>query len=256
MADTSLYDRIGTQYTVTRREDPRIAAAIHRALDDASSVLNVGAGAGAYEPRDRDVIAVEPSAVMVAQRPAGSAPAITASAEALPFPDRSFDAAMAVFSDHHWRDPLRGLRELRRVARRRVVLFNLDPAQAERFWLTSEYLPGSLGLIPECYRQPGVWADDLARELGEVGFEAVPIPHDCKDGFYCAFWRRPAAYLERRVRAGTSVFARLDRGEVEDAIARLRDDLRSGSWEARHADLLELDQLHLGMYVVTAEVGA
>jgi SAM-dependent methyltransferase len=181
---------------------------------------------------------------------------VVASAEELPFPDRSFDAAIAVLSDHHWRDRLRGLRELRRVARQRVVLFNADPAEAERFWLTTEYLPGFLGLIPERYRERGAWAEELARELGQVRVDPVPIPNDCRDGFYGAFWRRPAAYLEGRVRHATSVFARLDRDEVKDGVACLGDDLRSGRWDARHADLLELDQLDLGMYVVAAELTA
>src|SRR5919198_6304706 len=165
MASTALYDRIGRGYTDTRRTDPRLAARIWEALGDARTVVNVGAGSGSYEPADREVVAVEPSAAMIAQRPAGAAPVVRASAEELPFPDRSFDAALAVHSDHHWRDRLRGLRELRRVARRRVVLFNVDPAEVGRFWLTSEYLPGSLCLFPERYREPGVWVKELAREL-------------------------------------------------------------------------------------------
>src|SRR5919204_3084939 len=172
---STLYDRIGGSYQATRKPDPRLAALILEALGDARSVLNVGAGAGSYEPADREVVAVEPSAAMIAQRPAGAAPALPASAEELPFPDRSFDAALAVLSDHHWRDWLRGLRELRRVARRRVVLFNADPAAAERFWLTTEYLPGFLRLISDRYRQPGVWVNELARELGEVRVVPVPI---------------------------------------------------------------------------------
>jgi SAM-dependent methyltransferase len=225
VASPALYDRIGRGYGATRRQDPHIARAIHDALGDALSVLNVGAGSGSYEPSDRDVVAVEPSSVMIAQRPRGAAPAIAEEAEALPFGDGAFDAVMAVLSDHHWRDRSRGLAELRRVARRRVVLFNADPAQAERFWLTREYLPGVLRLIPAPYRRPGAWRRELEELLGPVRLHPVPIPHDCEDGFYGAFWRRPGAYLEPRVRAGISVFARLPGNELTEALRRLRDDL-------------------------------
>ena len=252
MASTPLYDAIGRRYTATRRTDPRIAEAIWRALGDARTVVNVGAGTSSYEPPDREVVAVEPSEAMIAQRPPGAAPCVRATAEGLPFEDASFDAAMAVLSDHHWRDRLRGLGELRRVARR-VVLFNADPAQAKRFWLTTEYLPGFCDLIPEPYRVAGYWKAELARELGELHTLPVPIPHDCQDGFYGAFWQRPAAYLDPRVRAGISVFAHLDAKEVERGLAGLRADLRTGAWEARHASLLTLDELDLGYRVVIAE---
>ena len=249
-----LYDRIGTTYTSTRRSDPRIERAIHDALGDARSVVNVGAGAGGYEPADREVVAVEPSPVMIAQRPAGAAPVIRAEAERLPFADNAFDAAMAVLSDHHWKDRRRGLEELRRVARRRVVLFNIDPARADALWMTSEYLPAFLDLIEPRYREPGYWESELASILGTVRFKEVPIPHDCADGFYGAFWRRPRAYLDPVVRAGISVFAQLDPGHVGHGIAALAADLESGAWERRHRDLLALDELRLGYYVVVAEL--
>ena len=200
------YDSIGQGYTETRRPDPRIAALIWRALGDARDVLNVGAGAGAYEPEDREVVAVEPSAVMIAQRPPRAAKVVQAAAEELPFDDGSFDAVMAVLSDHHWRDRLRGFAELRRVARRRVVLVNFDPAQSGLFWLTTEYLPSFVDLIPELYRTAGVWESELRQAFGDLTLVPVPIPHDCFDGFYGAFWRRPVAYLNARVRCGISVF--------------------------------------------------
>jgi SAM-dependent methyltransferase len=249
-----LYDEIGRGYTATRGQDPRIAQALWRALGDADSVLNVGAGAGAYEPPDRNVLAAEPSGTMIAQRPAGAAPVVQASAEALPLPDDSFDAVMAVLSDHHWRDRLRGLRELRRVARRRVVLFNADPAQADQFWLSREYLPEFLDLIPAQYRDPGPWEEELAHVLGPVSLHPVPIPHDCHDGFYGAYWRRPDAYLDPRVRAGISVFAHLPPTAVQSGLARLRADLTDGTWQARHADLAGLEELDLGYRVVVAEL--
>jgi SAM-dependent methyltransferase len=246
-AGTTLYDRIGGNYTTTRREDPRIARAIHAALGDARTVLNVGAGTGSYEPRDRSVLAVEPSAVMAAQRLADAAPLVRASAEALPFGDSSFDAAMAVLSDHHWRDARRGLRELGRVARRRVVLFSWDPSHADAFWLTRDYLQSAkrLRVMP---------IGDSVRCLGGARVVPVAIPHDCRDGFYHAFWRRPAAYLDERVRAGISVFARLDHNEKADALDRLKADLQTGVWYERNAEVLQLAELDLGYRLLVAEL--
>jgi SAM-dependent methyltransferase len=249
-----LYDRIGTSYTATRRADPRLAAAIWEAIGDAATVLNVGAGTGAYEPTDRDVVAVEPSAVMIAQRAAGSAKVVQASAEWLPFADRAFEVAMAVLSDHHWRDRRRGLRELERVARRRIVLFSADPAENGRFWMTTEYLPAFLELIDVRYRDAGAWARELEAIFGRVRLVGVPIPHDCVDGFYGAFWRRPEAFLDPVVRAGISVFTQLDGDHVERGLRALENDLRTGAWRERHRHLLELEELHLGYYVVVAEL--
>ena len=155
--ERALYDQIGQSYSATRQTDPRLAELIWEALGNAETVLNVGAGSGAYEPRDRSVCTVELSAVMIAQRPAGGARAAQASAEALPFADSSLDAVLAVHSDNHRRDRQQGLQELRRMARRRVVLFNANPAEAGLFWLTAEYLPGVLVLIPARYGAAGVW---------------------------------------------------------------------------------------------------
>ena len=245
---SALYDRIGSTYTATRQEDPRIAQAIHAALSYARSVLNVGAGTGSYEPHDRELTAVEPSAVMIAHRPRAAAPVVQAHAEALPFLDSSFDAAMAILSDHHWDDRAAGLRELRRVARRRVVLFTWDPRFRNEFWLTRDYLPASKRLVP------GMALQDIAGCLGGARILPVPVPWDCRDGFYHAFWRRPEAYLDDRVRAGISVFARLDDDEKASALARLRADLRTGAWEKRNLDLLQLDELDLGYRLVVAEL--
>ena len=249
MGDDALYDRIGLSYTTTRRADPRIAAAIEDALGDAVSVVNVGAGTGSYEPADRRVVAIEPSPVMIAQRPPGAAPAVLASAEALPLADSSVDAAMAVLSDHHWADRARGLGEMRRVARRRVVVFQFDPAFAEAFWMTRDYLPTFLR------RMRGRSLAELMAPLGPVEMRPVPIPHDCVDGFFSAHWRRPEAFLDPEVRAGISVFHLLPADEVAEGVARLRADLDSGAWARRNAGLLELDELDLGFRVVLAELG-
>jgi len=239
-----LYDRIGVGYTSTRREDPSIAAAIHAALGDARTVVNVGAGAGSYEPRDREVLAVEPSPVMLAQRPPGAAPVVQASADALPFADGEFDAAMAVLSDHHWPDRAAGLRELKRVSRR-VVVFQCDVGPAfEAFWLVRDYLT--------TFRPRSMSIAELADILGAHRVEPVPIPHDCRDGFLSAYWRRPHAYLDPRVRDGISIFRLLPSADVERAITRLREDLESGEWERRNAAILDREAMDLGYRLVVA----
>ena len=243
-----LYDRIGEGYAAVRREDPSIAAAIHAALGDARTIVNVGAGTGSYEPRDRDVVAVEPSPVMLSQRPVDAAPAVQASAERLPFADGAFDAAMAILSDHHWPDRAAGLRELRRVARRRAVVFQCDLDAMTDFWLVRDYLT--------TFRVTSMSIGELAGHLGAERIEPVPIPHDCRDGFLSAYWRRPRAYLDQRVRDGISVFRLLPPADVDDAIERLRADLESGEWARRNADILEREEMDLGYRLVVAEYGA
>jgi SAM-dependent methyltransferase len=240
----ALYDEYGRTYGATRRADPRWEAAISEALGDARTVLNVGAGTGNYEPRDRDVVAVEPSEVMIAQRPRGAARVVRAHAEDLPFADAEFEVSMAVLSDHHWGDRARGLRELRRVARRSVVL-TYDPSLADAFWFTRDYLPGFKKL-------PGMTIDEVSGHLGGAEARVVPVPHDCRDGFYPAFWRRPRAYLDERVRAGISIFHRVDSGLVDAALERLRADLASGEWRRRNADVLDLDEIDLGFRLLIA----
>ncbi|MEU1725241.1 class I SAM-dependent methyltransferase [Nonomuraea sp. NPDC005692] len=248
MSGAPLYDTIGAAYTTTRRTDPRIAARISAALGDAGTVLNVGAGTGSYEPPDRYVLAVEPSALMRSQRPAGAAPCLAGSAERLPFDDGSFDAAMAVSSVHHWPDVLAGLREMRRVARR-VVVFTHDTSDAgwrDRFWLSRDYLPEVAGLVAG---RPSV--TELAAAIG-ARLEPVPVPWDCADGLFEAFWRRPEAYLEEDVRRGMSVWARLGPDVERRAVRDLRDDLASGRWAGRNGDLLDLDEAELGLRLLIA----
>jgi SAM-dependent methyltransferase len=246
------YDVIGRSYVATRAEDPRIAAAIHAALGDAGTVLNVGAGTGSYEPRDGDVTAVEPSAVMRAQRAPDAAPCLDARAEALPFPDGAFDVAMAVLSDHHWSERLAGLRELRRVGRR-AVIFQWDPAFRDAFWLVRrERGSPDYGLASFAHAAGESFAAVKAA-LGATREVTVPIPHDCRDGFLMAYWRRPEAYLDPVVRANISVFALLPAAEVDAMVATLRAELESGAWARRHADLLDRDELDLGYRVLIAE---
>jgi len=243
------YDSIGRTYTATRQTDPRIAARIWAALGDARTIVNVGAGTGNYEPPDREVTAVEPSAVMIAQRASDAAPAVQASAEELPFEDDSFDAAMAVLTLHHWSDWQAGCAELRRVARDRVVVFSWDPTYRGRMWLSAEYFPT---LSWQDVREfPPLHAQAAALQ---ASVEVVPVPWDCRDGFFSAFWRRPEAYLDPAVRAGISTMARRE-DELADGIARLRADLESGEWARRHADLLDLEELDLGYRLLVASLG-
>jgi SAM-dependent methyltransferase len=243
-----LYDRIGRGYATTRRTDPRLAAAIQDALGDARSVVNVGAGTGAYEPPGGRVVAVEPSREMIRQRPPGAAPAVRAVAEALPFADGAFDAALAVLTLHHWTDQACGLAELRRVARRRVVVLTWDPAAADRFWLTTDYLPEFVAI--DLPRFPPL--AELARVLGATDVRPVPIPADCIDGFLGAFWRRPEAYLDPAVRSGISSFSQVDPAAVARGVARLAADLASGAWETRHGPLRRQDALDLGYRLLVA----
>jgi SAM-dependent methyltransferase len=248
MSGAQLYDTIGATYTVTRRTEPRIAAQVWAALGDARTVLNVGAGTGSYEPSDCDVTAVEPSAVMRAQRPAGAAPCVAAAAESLPFEDQSFDAAMAFATIHHWQDPIAGLREMRRVARR-VVVFTHDTSDTgwrRRFWLTRDYLPEIADLL--------VGRPSLTELAGAIGARTEPvlIPWDCADGFFEAHWRRPGAYLDDHVRRGVSVWARVGPEPEHRAVRSLRDDLVSGRWAERNRDLVALDAAELGLRLLIA----
>lgn len=240
-----LYDSIGKGYTSARREDPRIRARIHAALGDAQTVVNVGAGTGSYEPADREVVAVEPSETMIAQRPPGSAPVVRAYAEDLPFDDGAFDAAMVVLSDHHWQRHERGLAELRRVARR-VVIFTWEPATARETWVVRDHFSCFEELIPNGYR-----LELTLERLGDAREEVVPVPHDCLDGFFHAYCR-PRAYLAPAVRAGISAFALMDPGCVEEGLARLQRDLASGEWERRNAGILGLDELDGGYRLVVS----
>ena len=248
MSSGQLYDTIGGTYAVTRRTEPRIAAQVWAALGDARTVLNVGAGTGSYEPPDRDVLAVEPSAVMRAQRPAGAAPCVTADAQRLPFDDQSFDAAMAFATVHHWPDPIAGLREMRRVARH-VVVFTHDTSDTgwlRRFWLTRDYLPEVADLL---VGRPSV--TELASVIG-ARTEPVLIPWDCADGFFEAYWRRPEAYLDESVRRGISVWATVGPEAEQRAVRSLRDDLASGRWAERNRDLVDLDAAELGLRLLVS----
>jgi len=242
---SQLYDSIGRGYGHHRRPDPRIARAIERALGDAASVVNVGAGAGSYEPAERRVVAVEPSVAMIRQRPTGSAQVVQASATDLPFRDAAFAAALAVLTIHHWPDRPRGLAELGRVSRERVVIVTWDPSSTG-FWLVDDYFPA----IREIDRPLFPSLDELRRALGPMEAHVLPVPCDCADGFLGAYWRRPDAYLDPGVRGAISTFSKI--GSVEAGIARLRRDLEDGTWERRYGHLAQRSELDLGYRLIVA----
>lgn len=240
-----LYDAIGVGYADRRRPDHRIAQQLLAALDDAETVLNVGAGAGSYEPADRTVVAIEPSPAMIRQRPAHAPPVARAVAGALPFADGTFDGALALLTVHHWPEPATGLAEMRRVTTGPVVVFTFDHAVHAQQWLVTDYFPSMAALdtgVPSPAR--------IAEALGGGTVEVLPVPHDCSDGFCHAWWRRPAAYLQPGVRAAISGLARLAPADLDAGVARLRGDLDAGTWHTRHAELVDRDEIDAGYRVV------
>ncbi len=244
------YDRMGIDYSDVRCADPRIERAIWDALGDAQSVLNVGAGAGSYEPDDREVIAVEPSPVMIAQRPPGAAPAIQGVAEALPLADKSVDATMGVFTMQHWQDVDRGLAEVRRVTRERIAFITLDVDAMAEVWLPRDYLPE----IVEHDRPDFPAIERLAAIFPNLEVETVPVPGDCTDGFCIALWSRPEAHLDPGVRRASSIWHRLPEPVVKRGLDQLRRDLKSGEWDRRYGHLREQDSLDVGLRLVSAEL--
>lgn len=244
-----IYDKIGVGYLGARREDPRIAARIAAALGDTRTVLNVGAGTGNYEPRDRRVIAVEPSPVMITQRAAKAAPAVRATAEYLPFRDSAFDASMMVLTVHHWTDKARGLAEVRRVTSGPVAMFTaFDPSLNVEWWL-HDYFPASKALVASRIIAPEVFA----AVLGPATLIPVPIPADCADGFEAAYWRRPAAILNPAVWRATSALSMISAADRAAGMSRLAADLASGAWRDRYGHLLSLDELDLGYRVMLVQ---
>ena len=238
------YDTIGVGYRTNRRPDPRWAARINAALGNAQRVVNVGAGTGSYEPEDRFVVAIDASEVMLGQHPGPRR--VRGAAEHLPFADESFDAAMAIFTVHHWRDVDAGLAELRRVAHRQVIL-TFDHEMEGSFWL-SDY-------VPAMSAQEHSWVATIEAVAGPLRtdhVEALPVPHDCVDGFMAAYWRRPERYLDPTVRANISGLALLGPADIEPGMARLAAEIESGAWRERYGHLLELDEYDAGYRLVVA----
>jgi SAM-dependent methyltransferase len=246
------YDRIGTDYASTRREDPGLRARIHAALGGARSVVNVGAGTGSYEPTGCHVVAVEPSDVMSAQRPPDRAPAIRGRAEELPLADDAVDAAMAVLSLHHWDDPGQGIREMRRVARGPVVVVTFDPVVSGEMWLVKDHLIEVAELDRRIFPPPS----SVAGWLGGARIETWEIPRDTPDWTLGSFWAHPERVLDPLARGATSGFARMDPAVVERVVREVERDLATGAWDERQGHLRRLERFDAGMRIVIADGGA
>ena len=244
---TQIYDQIGEGYHNLRIPDPRIARNILQALGEVETLVNVGAGAGSYEPLDGNVVAVEPSLTMIRQRPPGIAPVVQASAMGLPFRDGAFAAALAVLTVHHWPDRSRGLHELARVARNRVVIVTWDPATSG-FWLIDDYFP-EIGEIDREILPP---LEEFRQALGPIDVHHLLVPHDCSDGFLGAYWRRPHAYLDPRVRSAISTFSKIH--DVESGLDRLRRDLENDTWRQKYEHLQGQSDLDLGYRLIIANM--
>jgi SAM-dependent methyltransferase len=249
MADAT-YDRLGVGYGKHRRGDPRIAARIDAALGDAQTVVNVGAGTGSYEPSKREVMAVEPAAEMIAQRPAGAAPVVQASAESLPFEDDSFDAALAVLTAHHWADLAAGLSEMRRVARRRLVMVTFDSAALKDLWIAADYFPAML----ELQRPSGTSSRNLATMLPAATSTPLPVPRDCEDHFFAALWARPELLFDEDVVRPMWVWQSIAEEARRAGRERLAADLESGAWERRYGHLRRETELDVGLRLVVSEL--
>jgi SAM-dependent methyltransferase len=244
------YDRMGIGYSAVRRPEPRIAARIEAALGEAQSVLNVGAGTGSYEPAGRDVTALEPSREMIAQRPPGSPPVIEGVAEDLPFEDDSFDAAMALITVHHWNDAQKGLDEMVRVARDRVLVLTFTPVPPVELWMQRDYFPRIL----EFHAEMMMPIDGLAAMLPGASVEPVPIPNGCTDGFWLAIYDRPEMHLDPNVRRASSSWHHMDQDEIDRGLAKLAADIESGRWDKRNGHLRTQADLDVGLRLVTAEL--
>ncbi len=254
MVNTPRYDRIGQGYAQYRHEDPAILQRIRECLGDARTVVNVGAGAGSYEPTDLDVLAIEPSEVMVSQRPSTRAPAVRGVASAVPLRDDSVDAAMTVMSLHHWDgEQERGVRELCRVARDRVVLLTYDARVSGQLWLIAEYLPEVAALDLAIFPAPEVIAGWLG---ANVRIEPLLLSRHTPDWMLGSYWAHPERVLDAEARAATSGFARMPSDVVERVVAAVTRDLEDGTWDARHGELRQLEEYDVGLRLIVAELDA
>ncbi len=241
------YDQIGIDYSSNRKSDPRIAEQIYAKLAGATSIVNIGAGAGSYEMENVDLTAVEPSGEMIAQRSATAHPAVQASAENLPFESKRFSHAMTVLSMHHWTDRPQAFREINRVTRERFVAVTWNP-EAPPFWLTKDYFPG----IYETDQKIFPFLSDFEAFFDDIQVSPLLIPEDCQDGFLAAYWKRPSAYLDPELRKSISTFSKLE--GLEEGLQKLTDDLANGTWKQRNPELLDVKALDVGYIVFSAKI--
>lgn len=242
-----IYDKIGITYSVTRCTDPKIAQQLYAELVGATRIVNIGAGTGSYEPEHVDLVAVEPSAKMIAQRKADAYPVEQAFAEELPFGDNSFSHAMTVLSMHHWTDRPRAFQEINRVTTEKFVAITWDP-HAEPFWLTRDYFPE----IHEADHRIFPDLAELSQYFDDVVMRPLQIPSDCQDGFFAAFWKRPDVYLRPEVRQAMSPFAKIE--NLAEGLQKLEQDLTSGQWAAKNAAILHASTLDVGYRIITAKM--
>jgi SAM-dependent methyltransferase len=248
----AIYDTIGRGYAGIRRSDPRLARIILDCLDGSSTVLNVGAGAGSYEPEDRSVVALEPSTLMIEQRPDGAAPVIQGMVESLPLADKSVDACMSVLSIQHWSDWQAGLAELERVARRQVVTVTIDTDALASHWMMRDYCPEIL----EVHAQLFPTTDDIVAALPQSVAIPWPVPSDSTDRFLAGIWAHPELFLDPEIRRASSAWHLIPEEAKDRAIAALEEDLRTGRWDAHYCELRQQRQLDIGMRVVTSQLAA
>jgi len=239
------YDQLAEQYKTYRQPDPKIAARIQFHIQGAQRVLNVGAGMGSYEPEDCEVVAIEPSHDMIAKRKRDKATLIQGFAENLPFKDNDFDVSMGILTLHHWLDITLGLKEMLRVSKDKIVIFTWIGYGSD-FWL-EDYIPEIIGVDEKLF--PTI--EELEQILGDISVETIEIPYDCTDGFMCAYWRRPEAYLDQKVRKAISTFSRIP--DIQEGLNRLQDDISSGVWRKEHSHLFEKESLDLGYRLVVCE---
>ena len=243
-----IYNKIGVGYAQTRQEDPKLYNRILQNLGDAKSVVNIGAGAGSYEPKNLEVLAVEPSEVMIQQRKPGSAPVIQATADKLPLKDKSYDAAMTVISIHHWHNQQQGIKEMCRIARKRVVIVTIDPRVSNKMWLPADYLHEIAELDSKTLPLPETiceWLDCKTK------IETYPIPKDTPDWTLMSFWAHPERVLDPAARAGTSGFARQPKEIVERVVTDVERDLKSGLWDKKYGHLRKLNEFDAGLRIIT-----
>ena len=243
----AIYDVIGKNYSVSRCTDPVIAKQLHAELNGATRIVNIGAGTGSYEPENIELVAVEPSSVMISQRKVGSHRVEQAFAEKLPFENSSFSHAMTVLSMHHWQNRARAFQEINRVATEKFVAITWDP-KSEPFWLTRDYFPEIYEMDKRIF--PDV--DEFNEYFDEVTIRPLQIPSDCKDGFLPAFWKRPEAYLSNTVRQAISPFSKLQ--NLSEGLQKLEDDLASGLWARNNHALVGSSYLDVGYRLISAKV--